>query len=64
MKRTVLRSSAGKKLYAVRDKEGKFKDIQSYARSHAADIKRSSAAERTAKRSAAAKKGWANRTSK
>jgi hypothetical protein len=39
-KRTVLRSSSGKKLYAVRDKTGKFKDIQSYARAHAADIKR------------------------
>ena len=39
-KRTVLRSSKGKKLYAVRDVEGKFKDIQSYARAHAQDIKR------------------------
>jgi DNA-binding protein HU-beta len=55
-KRTVLRSSAGKKLYAVRDAGGKFKDIQSYARAHAADIKRgTTTAEATAK--VARKKG-------
>lgn len=47
-KRTVLRSSAGKKLYAVRDKTGKFKDIQSYARAHAADLRSSSKAEAAA----------------
>lgn len=47
-KRTVLRSSAGKKLYAVRDKTGKFKDIQSYARAHAADLRRTSKAEAAA----------------
>ena len=39
-RRTVLRSSKGKKLYAVRDKGGKFKDIQSYQRAHSMDIKR------------------------
>lgn len=39
-KRTVLYSSAGKKLYASRDAGGKFKDIQSYQRAHAADLKR------------------------
>ena len=39
-KRTVLRSSKGKKLYAVRDAGGKFKDIQSYARAHAADLRK------------------------
>jgi hypothetical protein len=47
-KRTVLRSSSGKKLYAVRDKTGKFKDIQSYARAHAADLRRTSKSEATA----------------
>jgi hypothetical protein len=47
-KRTVLRSSKGKKLYAVRDAGGKFKDIQSYARAHAADIKRGSTQAETA----------------
>jgi hypothetical protein len=39
-KRTTHRSSTGKKLYAVRDSKGRFKDIQSYKRAHAADIKR------------------------
>ncbi len=39
-RRTVLRSSKGKKLYAVRDSGGKFKDIQQYSRAHAQDIKR------------------------
>lgn len=58
-KRTVLRSRSGKKLYAVRDASGKFKDIQSYARAHAADMRRTSAAEakaKTAKKKTVAKK--------
>jgi len=45
-RRTVLYSSKGKKLYAVRDKSGKFKDIQQYSRAHAMDIKRKSKAEK------------------
>jgi hypothetical protein len=45
-KRTTHRSSKGKKLYAVRDKEGRFKDIQTYKRSHAADIRRKSKKEK------------------
>jgi hypothetical protein len=44
-RRTVLYSSKGKKLYAVRDKGGKFKDIQSYQRAHSMDMKRTSAEE-------------------
>jgi hypothetical protein len=48
-----MRSRSGKKLYAVRDKQGRFKDIQTYERAHRQDIKRKSKAE-TAK--AAAKK--------
>lgn len=44
-KRTVMRSSKGKKLYAVRDKDGRFKDIQSYKKAHSMDIKRKSKAE-------------------
>ncbi|MFN0066361.1 MAG: hypothetical protein ACKVYV_01880 [Limisphaerales bacterium] len=48
-RRTVLRSSTGKKLYAVRDKTGKFKDIQSYALAHAADIRASAKKETSAK---------------
>lgn len=38
--RTTMYSSGGKKLYAVRDSEGKFKDIQTYKRAHGQDIKR------------------------
>ncbi|HSQ34420.1 MAG TPA: hypothetical protein VLQ89_00360 [Candidatus Binatia bacterium] len=45
VKRTVMRSSKGKKLYAVRDSKGRFKDIQSYKKSHSMDIKRKSKAE-------------------
>jgi len=41
-KRTTHRSSKGTKLYAVRDKKGRFKDIQTYKRAHSADIKRKS----------------------
>ncbi len=44
--RTTHSSSTGKKLYAVRDKTGKFKDIQTYKRAHGQDIKRKSAAEK------------------
>jgi hypothetical protein len=49
-----MRSSKGKKLYAVRDAKGRFKDIQSYKKSHAMDLKRKSKAE-TAKAKAKAK---------
>ena len=55
-KRTTMRSSKGTKLYAVRDKEGKFKDIQTYKRAHGADIKRKAKAETTAKKKKKAKK--------
>jgi hypothetical protein len=41
-KRTTHRSVAGKKLYAVRDARGRFKDIQTYERAHRADLKRKS----------------------
>jgi hypothetical protein len=44
-RRTVMHSSKGKKLNAVRSASGQFKDIQQYSRAHAADIRRSSAAE-------------------
>ncbi|MBN1437780.1 MAG: hypothetical protein JW929_00085 [Anaerolineales bacterium] len=39
-KRTTHRSSKGTKLYAVRDKKGRFKDIQTYKRAHGADIRK------------------------
>jgi hypothetical protein len=47
-RRTVMYSSKGKKLYAVRDKGGKFKDIQTYKRAHGMDIKRHSKEEMAA----------------
>ena len=44
-RRTTHRSSTGKKLYAVRDSKGRFKDIQTYKRAHGLDIKLSAKAE-------------------
>jgi len=38
--RTTHRSSTGKKLYAVRDSKGRFVDIQTYAKAHAADLRK------------------------
>jgi hypothetical protein len=48
-RRTTMRSRSGTKLYAVRDKGGKFKDIQIYKKAHGADLKRTSKAEAGAK---------------
>jgi hypothetical protein len=48
-RRTTHRSVTGKKLYAVRDAKGRFKDIQTYERAHRQDIKRKSKAERKKK---------------
>lgn len=45
-KRTTMRSSKGTKLYAVRDKKGQFKDIQTYKRAHGQDIKRKAKSEK------------------
>jgi hypothetical protein len=44
-KRTTHRSVAGKKLYAVRDSSGRFKDIQTYERAHRADLRKKSKGE-------------------
>jgi hypothetical protein len=61
-RRTTHRSTAGKKLYAVRDAKGRFKDIQTYERAHGADLARTSKAEagkgrrKAAKRKAAKKR--------
>ena len=68
-KRTVLRSKAGKKLYAVRDEKGEFTDIQSYQRAHSQDIKRTSKAEldkkaKTAKKTAKPAKAVKAKTAK
>jgi hypothetical protein len=53
-RRTTHRSVAGRKLYAVRDRLGRFLDIQTYERAHGQDIKRHSKAEKA--------KGWAKWT--
>jgi DNA-binding protein HU-beta len=50
VKRTTHRSSTGKKLYAVRDAQGRFKDIQTYKAAHGQDIRRRSKAERAKKK--------------
>jgi hypothetical protein len=63
-RRTVMYSTGGKKLYAVRDASGKFKDIQQYSRAHAMDIKRGSSAEAKAVAKKAAKKGGAKKAAR
>lgn len=55
-RRTVLRSSKGKKLYAVRNADGTFKDIQDYARASRADQAKSTKTEKVARKKAAKKK--------
>ena len=50
--RTTHRSSKGKKLYAVRDASGRFKDIQTYERAHRADVAKTSKPEKTARKKA------------
>ena len=58
-RRTTHRSSRGKKLYAVRDAKGRFKDIQTYERAHRADLAHTSkaeAAKKAAKKKAAKKR--------
>jgi hypothetical protein len=49
-RRTTHRSSSGKKLYAVRDAKGRFKDIQTYERAHGADIRKKAKGETSKKR--------------
>ena len=45
-RRTTHRSVSGTKLYAVRDKKGRFVDIQTYKRAHTMDMKRKSKKEK------------------
>jgi hypothetical protein len=45
-RRTTHRSSSGMKLYAVRDANGRFVDIQTYERAHRADLKKKSKKEK------------------
>ncbi len=54
-RRTTHRSSAGKKLYAVRDATGKFKDIQTFERAHRADLAKRTTEEKKAAVTRAAK---------
>jgi hypothetical protein len=63
-RRTTHRSKAGKKLYAVRDAQGRFKDIQTYERAHRADLARTSKAEVKAKARKKVKKGKRKTTRK
>jgi hypothetical protein len=64
-RRTTHRSKAGKKLYAVRDSKGRFKDIQTYERAHRADLAHTSAAELKAKaRKKTAKKSTKKKVAK
>ena len=55
-KRTTLRSSRGKKLYAERNADGTISDIQSYKRAQGQDIKRVKGGDR------GAEEGWPSRT--
>jgi DNA-binding protein HU-beta len=45
--RTTHRGKDGVKLYAERDQQGRFKDVQTYKHAHAQDIKRTSKSERS-----------------
>ena len=47
VRRTTLRRSKGTKLYAVRNADGTFKDIQTYKRAHSADLRKTATAEAT-----------------
>jgi hypothetical protein len=55
-KRTTHRSRSGTKLYAVRDSKGRFVDIQTYKRAHAADMRKKSKAEKATKKRGKKKK--------
>lgn len=44
--RTTHRSKKGKKLYAVRGKNGRIKDLQTFKHAHGQDIRRASKSER------------------
>ena len=55
-RRTTHRSVSGKKLYAVRDAKGRFKDIQTYERAHRADLAKRTKSEKSAAKKRAKKK--------
>jgi hypothetical protein len=56
-----MRSSKGTKLYAVRNADGTFKDIQTYKRAHGADIRRGTTKTEAASK---ARRGSATRAAK
>ena len=64
VKRTTMYSTKGNKLYAVRNADGTFKDIQTYKRAHKADMAHKSKAEKTAAAKKAAKKPVAKKAAK
>jgi DNA-binding protein HU-beta len=55
-RRTTHRSKSGRKLYAVRDARGRFKDIQTYERAHRADLAHTAKGEIVARKKRARKK--------
>jgi hypothetical protein len=63
-RRTTMRSSTGKKLYAVRSADGTFKDIQSYARSSRADQAKRSKKEAGKKKKSGKKKSGKKKSAK
>lgn len=64
VKRTTMYSTKGTKLYAVRNADGTFKDIQTYKRAHKADMAHKSKAELMAAAKKAAKKPAAKKAAK
>ena len=64
VKRTTMYSTKGTKLYAVRNADGTFKDIQTYKRAHKADMAHKSKAEKTAAANKAARKPAAKKAAK
>ena len=63
-KRTTHRSSKGKKLFAVRDASGKFKDIQTYDRAHRADLAKTAKGEAAKRKSKGKKKAGRKKAAK
>jgi hypothetical protein len=49
-RRTTHRSTSGTKLYAVRDAQVRFKDIQTYKGAHGQDVKRRAKSESARKK--------------
>ena len=62
--RTTHRSRSGTKLYAKRNAEGEFTDIQTYKRAHGQDVKRKSKAEGAKRKKGARKKGARKKSSR